>query len=120
MAQGAIGIERRSADTRVAGLLDAIARGQTTAEIHRPGRSRRDEQLMVRLDLLRNWRKTVGLEMEVESDVILPREELEAIAAADPHTLEDLQPLLAHLPDRLAAYGSQILAALHPEKKHED
>lgn len=114
------GVTMRIIEQHRAGLLDAIARGQTTAEIHRPGRSRRDEQLMVRLDLLRNWRKTVGLEMEVESDVILPREELEAIAAADPHTLEDLQPLLAHLPDRFAAYGSQILAALHPEKKHED
>jgi ribonuclease D len=101
-------------------LLEAVARGLQAAEIFRPHNHRRGDRLQSRLDLLRTWRKNIGQEARVESDVILPRDELEAIALADPQNLDELSPLMAHLPWRFETYGNQILAAMHPRKKDEN
>jgi len=114
------GVTSRITDQHSKGLLEAVARGLQAAEIFRPHAHRRDDRLQSRLDLLRTWRKNIGQEAKVESDVILPRDELEAIALADPKNLEELSPLMAHLPWRFETYGDQILAAMHPRKKDEN
>jgi len=114
------GVTSRITDQHSKGLLEAVARGLQAAEIFRPHNHRRDDRLQSRLDLLRTWRKNIGQEARVESDVILPRDELEAIALADPQNLDELSPLMAHLPWRFETYGNQILAAMHPRKKDEN
>jgi ribonuclease D len=67
--------------------------------------------------MLRNWRKEAGRQMGVESDVILPREALQAIAENNPGSPEDLAAILQPFPWRLEHYGEQILQVLGLKRK---
>jgi ribonuclease D len=101
------------------GLLDAVRRGQAGALIRRPKRAPYDEAFVERLDALRAWRKAAAKELEVESDVVLPRDIMEAAAKTNPRTLSALEPLMATAPYRFRIYGEQIVQALKAEKKKE-
>jgi ribonuclease D len=67
------------------------------------------EAVLIRYDLLHRWRKARGQARGVESDVVMSREALWAIAKANPRTLDELQALNALGPWRLATYGEEIL-----------
>jgi ribonuclease D len=98
-------------------LLLAVARGAQAPLIHAPRNHRPPEAVLRRLDALRSWRKEAGREMGVESDVILPREILTAIATNAPQTLEDLAGLMQPTPWRFEHFGAQILQVLAPKRK---
>ena len=95
-------------------LLDAVQRGENAPPLRRPRRSPYDEEYVERLEALRAWRKKVAKELEVESDVVLPRDLMEAVARANPRTNAELEAALARVPWRLKQYGEQILTTLHP------
>ncbi len=99
------------------GLLDAVRRGQEGAPIRRPKRAPYDEAYVERLDDLRAWRKEAAKELEVESDVVLPRDIMEAAAKANPRSQSALEPLMATAPYRFRIYGEDIVKALKGEKK---
>jgi ribonuclease D len=101
------------------GLLDAVRRGQAGALIRRPKRAPYDEAYVERLDKLRAWRKEAAKELEVESDVVLPRDIMEAAAKTNPSSLNALEPLMATAPYRFRSYGEHIVEALKAEKKKE-
>ena len=94
------------------GLLQAVERGRHAPPLTRPHQSRRNDALLNRLDWLRTWRKETGAKMKVESDVVLPRDVMEAIAEANPRNLEQLAKVMVDLPWRLEHFGPQILKAL--------
>ncbi|MCW5876207.1 MAG: HRDC domain-containing protein [Anaerolineales bacterium] len=96
------------------GLLAAVRRGERAEPLRRPRRAPYDEAYVERLDKLRAWRKEAAKEMDVESDVVLPKDLMQAVAKANPTTPEAVAGLLAEVPWRLARYGEQILAALKP------
>jgi ribonuclease D len=96
------------------GLLAAVARGASAEPLRRPKRLPYDEAYVERLDALRAWRKKAALEMEVESDIVLPRDIMEATARQNPSKLKELEPLMARVPWRLKNFGEHIVAALHP------
>jgi len=96
------------------GLLDAVRRGGQAPPLKRPRRAPYDEARVERVDKLRAWRKKAAQELEVESDVVLPRDLVQAVARANPRSPEELAPLLASVPWRREHYSSQIMAALHP------
>jgi hypothetical protein len=50
--------------------------------------------------------------MGVNSDVVLPRDLLYAIAAKNPRTQKDLGAILEQVPWRLQRFGEQILEVL--------
>src|SRR3990172_2941615 len=97
------------------GLLDAVKRGEKAPPLRRPKRAPYDEEFVARLDKLRAWRKKAAKEMDVESDVVLPRDIMESIARAFPKTLEDLDGLMTSVPWRRMKFGEQILDNLKGE-----
>jgi ribonuclease D len=64
------------------------------------------------LEALRNWRKHTASMMEVESDVVLPRDLMYALAEQNPLTPAVLSELLKPVPWRLARFGAEILEVL--------
>jgi ribonuclease D len=96
------------------GLLDAVERGVVGPPAYRPPVLRHSDAVIGRLEGLRNWRKLTAREMGVESDVILPREMLEAIAEKNPDSMEDLSVIMADLPWRFNRFGRQILQVIRP------
>jgi ribonuclease D len=94
------------------GLLDAVKRGEKAPPLRRPKRAPYDEEFVARLDKLRTWRKAAAKEMDVESDVVLPRDVMEAVARSYPKTLSELDTLMTSVPWRKKQYGVQIVNAL--------
>lgn len=94
------------------GLLDALKRGEQAPLLKRPKRPPYDEAFVERLDKLRTWRKKTAAELEVESDVVLPRDIMETLAKSNPRTTGELDAIMAGVPWRLKNYGTQILATL--------
>jgi ribonuclease D len=64
------------------------------------------------LNLLSEWRKTAGLRIGVESDIILPKNWMHIIAEINPKNLDDLAALMPHAPWRLEQFGEEILKVL--------
>jgi ribonuclease D len=98
------------------GLFAAIYRGETAPPLKRPRKEKPDEQYLNRFNALREWRKNKGLELKVESDVILPRDHVELIASVCPRTINDLNLLMKDIPYRSSHFGKEILGVL---KKQE-
>ncbi len=95
------------------GLLEAVEKGYQAGPLERPhNHNRPAEDFLFRLDAMRNWRKEMGQQMGVPSDVILPRDILEQIAQANPRSLPELAELMGHLPWRLQRFGETILKTL--------
>lgn len=95
-------------------ILEAIQRGQNASLVRVAEMDRTPEAILNRLQRLKTWRKETAGKLEVESDVILPRVTMQAIAENNPHSEQDLAAIMRESPWRLAHYGSGILKALHP------
>lgn len=93
-------------------LLAAVRAGRVTQAPRRPKREPYDEEYVERVDALREWRKNAAKAMEVESDVVLPRDLMETIAKRNPRNPRELEDELSALPWRLENYGDQILDTL--------
>ena len=96
------------------GLLAAVERGVIGPPAYRPYLPRPADDLLWRLDTLRNWRKKTARNIGVESDVVLPRDVMEQIARSSPRDLEELSQVMAEIPWRLDHFGNQILRVLNP------
>jgi len=94
------------------GLLKAVARGETAPLVTRVKNPRPDDAFLARIDCLKEWRKNTAKKLEVESDVVLPREMLERIASANPVTKSDLKMIMSNSPIRFKKFGSLILKEL--------
>lgn len=95
------------------GLLRAIHRGQRATPLYPPnGITRPADDILQRLEALREWRKQAGRTLGVPSDVILPRDVLEEIAHTCPRTLNELASVMHDLPWRFEQFGKQILAMI--------
>lgn len=94
-------------------LLEAVAEARQAPPPQPPKRlPRLPDAVLIRYDRLHRWRKARALARGVESDVIISRDALWAIAHAAPRTLEELAALDALGPWRLATYGQEILREL--------
>ena len=93
-------------------ILRAVEKGQKVPIVKPQQVERPDEAFLSRLDMLKNWRKNAARKMQVESDVILPRQLMELIAENRPRSIPELSKLLSGSSWRLARFGSQILETL--------
>jgi ribonuclease D len=106
------GLSPRLIDRYGREILSAVEKGRTAPPILKPPRAPRPEQTFLdRLERLKVWRRDAGRKMEVESDIILPRDILEAVAARDPQDMTQLKKIMADVPWRLEHYGGEILSA---------
>lgn len=106
------GLSPRLLDRHGPALLQAVRRGLLNDPVERPHHARRDDAYLNRLDLLRTWRKQTARQMGVESDVILPRDVLEAIARDAPRSQSALEGVMVDLPWRAEHFGRSILDTL--------
>lgn len=94
-------------------LLEVIAAAREADPPPRPKKSPRPpDAVLNRYDTLHTWRKETARERGVESDVILSRDALWAIAHRNPATTAELAELNVLGPWRLATYGAGILQVL--------
>jgi ribonuclease D len=108
----AAGLTMRQIDFFASDILEAIRRGMQAKPAPRPVSPRPDEAFLQRLDALHQWRKSAARRMGVESDVVLPRPFMQAIAEKNPKNLEALAKLMPDSPWRLEKYGAKILELL--------
>ncbi|HMN63024.1 MAG TPA: HRDC domain-containing protein, partial [Anaerolinea sp.] len=102
------------------GVGDPAQHGRQARPIYTPRNSSRPSQAYLhRLDALRQWRKELGRELEVESDVVMPRDLLETLCQVNPRTREELAQVMADYPWRLERFGDQILTVLQQRGNHQ-
>jgi len=94
-------------------LLDLIAEARQATPPTPPKRAPRPpDAVLMRYDRLHRWRKARAQARGVESDVIVSRDALWAIAEMPPRSLDDLAALNVLGPWRLQLYGLEILQLL--------
>jgi ribonuclease D len=94
-------------------LLDVIRESRYDPPPSPPARSKRPpESVLNRYERLHTWRKGRGRARGVESDVIVGREALWAIAQANPRTTAELEELNTLGPWRFQTYADDILKVL--------
>lgn len=111
------GVTERVLQRHGQALLEAVKRGNEGRPLFREPRPKPDEQYMKRVDLLKSWRKELGRRLEVESDVVLPREILEQIAAINPKSTEELKKVMKAVPWRYNRFGREIRNVLRKQEE---
>jgi ribonuclease D len=113
----ALGLTSRQVYVFGDAILQAVHLGHKAALIQRPRSGRPDPNLLNRLNILSTWRKAVALKMGVESDIVLPKTWMHAIAEQNPRAIPELSRLMPYSPWRLETFGAEILKTLHAAAK---
>ena len=117
-ALGAIvGVTPRVLGRWGAALLGAVERGLALDEADLPVIPRRPRPVIPgamsrRIERLRKWRTAATERVGLEPGVVLPNRLITAVAAAAPHTLEELERVEGVRRWRVETLGAEILAAL--------
>jgi ribonuclease D len=93
-------------------VLSAVRRGVAAPLVERKHIEAKNDAYLRRLEKLKVWRKKIGLEMGVESDVILPKPYVTAIAENPPRNIDELAVIMKGSPSRVEKFGLQILKVL--------
>lgn len=102
-------------------IIAAVERGRAAPLPEPPARKPQpDPDVQLRYDTLRAWRKERAARRGVESDVIVPRESLWALAKNPPASLEALEQVPGLGPWRRAQYGRELLDVLAHAADDED
>ncbi len=108
----AVGLSEKQIGLWGDGVLAAIRHGITAPLVERKQIEAKNDAILRRLEKLKVWRKNLGLEMGVESDVILPKPYLSALAENPPKNADELALVMKGTPARVEKYGAQILKVL--------
>ena len=106
------GMTTHQIDRHGKALLQAVQRGLQAKPVHPPRNIRPDARFLDRVEVLKQWRKQKASELEVESDIILPRDLLHQLAAKNPQDMHALSECLSEVPWRRERYGEEILLVL--------
>ena len=105
----AAGLGARQTENWGAQLLEAIGRGLVDPLVQKKPPQSRSATYVKRLDKLKQWRKKAAEEMDVESDVVLPRSLLLALAESG---IDEVRAVMSSSPWRLERFGEQIADVL--------
>jgi ribonuclease D len=94
------------------GLLEAVRAGQLAPSEHPPNHTRPHNAVLNRIDALQEWRKDIGKDLGVPSDVVLPRDVLNRIAWANPGDIGELQAQMQDVPYRFNRFGQDLLTLI--------
>ena len=89
-------------------ILEAIKRGAVAPLVEREQARRPNDAALKRLEKLKNWRKKIAQELEVESDIVLPKIYLNSLAEHPPRSLQELESIMHDSPTRFQKYAEQI------------
>lgn len=107
------GVSRTLLQRYAKGLLRVVANSQRDPIPTPPrGSPRPDDDVLARYQVLHQWRKHKAAERGVESDIILPKDALWALAHHAPTSYDDLAHIKALWPHRREKYASEILSVL--------
>jgi ribonuclease D len=95
-------------------LVQAVEKGRRSLLPQPPPQPSIDALVAERFNILRNWRKTRAEGRGVESDVIISKDALWALAYRAPVSVDDLQGIHGLGPWRIAEYGQEIVELLQP------
>lgn len=93
-------------------VFSAIRQGSAAPLVERRQAERKDDAVLKRLEKLKVWRKKAGLDLKVESDIILPKPYLAVLSENPPKDAAELKELMKDAPARFETYGRQILKVL--------
>jgi ribonuclease D len=93
-------------------FLELVAKSAHTNPARRLRMPRPTPAFLDRLEVLSDWRKRTAGKMGVESDIVLPKSFMHAIAEGNPHTLRELAAYLPESPWRLGTFGQELLQVL--------
>ncbi len=93
-------------------VLAAIKHGVEAPLVQRKQIDVKNDAFLRRFEKLKAWRKKIGIEMGVESDVILPKPYLAILSENPPDDIEELSVLMKDTPSRVEKYGAQILKVI--------
>ena len=93
-------------------ILSTVKKGKRATPPNPPKRHHTDREVLRRTDALKHWRKTKAQQMQVTSDVILPRDKLMEIVEKNPKDMQELSKLMKDVPWRLSHFGKEILQTL--------
>jgi ribonuclease D len=94
-------------------ILDAVERGKHAKVPHPPPpEPTPDPQVVDRYTALREWRKNRALERGVESDVIISKDALWALAEHAPKSLDTMRAVPGMSEWRVETYGTELLDVL--------
>lgn len=108
------GISQRQVRWLGDGLLAAVERGLTAEPIRPKRRPRPSNEYLDRVEKLRRWRQRKAKELEVKSDVILPKDILYALAGEIPMSPKKLAQIMKPIPWRMHEFGEEISRLLTP------
>lgn len=108
----ALGMSERQIHLWGNAVLAAVCEGMSAPLVQRKQVETPSDAYLRRMEKLKLWRKKIGLEIGVESDVILPKPYVAAIAEKPPKSLDELASLMKETPSRVEKYGLQILRVL--------
>jgi ribonuclease D len=108
----ALGMSERQIQLWGDSVLAAVRQGENAPLVKRKPAESPSDAYLRRMEKLKLWRKKVGIETGVESDVVLPKAYISAIAHNPPKNLDDLALLMKETPSRVQKYGLQILKVL--------
>lgn len=101
-------------------LLRQLLQKPENEELTRPSSSPLpDQAIMIRRQVLRDWRRDAGLSRDVPSDVILPKELMKRIIVRGAGSQAELNELMSDYPVRRELYGEEIFAVLSAETEHK-
>jgi ribonuclease D len=89
-------------------ILEAVKRGTVAPLVEREQAKRPNDRTLKRLERLKNWRKKVAQELNVESDIVLPKTYLNLLAENPPKSLPELESIMRDSPTRFKKYGEQL------------
>ncbi len=89
-------------------ILTATRRGVEAPLVKREQAKHPSDAVLRRLDKLKTWRKNMAKELSVESDIVLPKMYVSALAESPPKSLQELESVMRESPTRFSKYGSQI------------
>ncbi len=93
-------------------ILSAVRNGASAPLVERKQVEPRNDAVLRRLEKLKVWRKKVGMSMQVESDIILPKPYLAILSETPPNDMAELKSLMKDSPARFDKFGGQILKTL--------
>jgi ribonuclease D len=93
-------------------VLQAVRHGVEAPLVQRKQVERKNDAVLRRMEKLKAWRKSIGGEMNVESDVVLPKPYLTMLSENPPKSLDELRLMMKDTPSRADEFGAQILRTL--------
>ncbi len=93
-------------------ILRAVKTGSSAPPPPRPRSPRPKPVFLDRANALGQWRKRQAQKLHLESDIVLPKAWMQAIAERAPRTLDELDTLMPESPWRLEKFGPAILQVI--------